>query len=87
MERILCGRTQKYLVNREYSCFCPSNVVTKWHVLTSRVQDCPKILLHLFEEDTLLFLSVGKLWLKAVYQVVIFVSEICQFYICQKSVK
>ena len=51
------------------------------------LQDCPKILLHLFEEDTLLFLSVGKLWLKAVYQVVIFVSEICQFYVCQKSVK
>ena len=51
------------------------------------LHDCPKILLHLFEEDTLLFLSVGKLWLKAVYQVVIFVSEICQFYVCQKSVK
>ena len=31
------------------------------------------MLLHLFEEDTLLFLLVGKLWLKAVYQVVIFV--------------
>ena len=45
------------------------------------------MLLHLFEEDTLLFLSVGKLWLKAVYQVVIFVSEICQFYVCPKSVK
>ena len=28
-----------------------------------------KMLLHLFEEDTLLFLSVGNLWLKAVYQV------------------
>ena len=41
------------------------------------LQDCPKILLQLFEEDTLLFLLVGKLWLKAVYQVVIFVSEIC----------
>ena len=41
------------------------------------LQDCPKILLHLFEEDTLLFLLVGKLLLKAVYQVVIFVSEIC----------
>ena len=87
MERIPCGKTHKYLVNREYRCFCPSNVVTKWRVLTSRVafvwrskislQDCPKILFHLFEEDTLLFLSVGKLWLKAVYQVVIFVSEIC----------
>ena len=51
------------------------------------LQDCPKILLHLFEQDTLLFLSVGKLWLKAVYQVVLFVSEICQFYVCQKSVK
>ena len=51
------------------------------------LQDCPKSLLHLFEQDTLLFLSVGKLWLKAVYQVVIFVSEICQFYVCQKSVK
>ena len=46
-----------------------------------------KILLHLFEEDTLLFLLIGKLWLKAVNQVVIFVSEICQFYVCQKSVK
>ena len=97
MERIPCGKTHKYLVNRECRCFCPSNVVTKWRVLTSRVafvwrskifaQDCPKILLHLFEEDTLLFLSVGKLCLKAVYQVVIFVSEICQFYVCQKSVK
>ena len=87
MERILYGKTQKYLVNPEYRCFCPSNVVTKWRVLTSRVQDCPKILLHLFEEDALLFLSVGKLWLKAEYQVVIFVSEICQFYICQKSIK
>ena len=42
------------------------------------LQDCPKILLHLFEEDTLLFLLVGKLWLKAVYEEVIFVSEICQ---------
>ena len=31
--------------------------------------------------------SVGELWLKAVYQVVIFVSKICQFYVCQKSVK
>ena len=54
------------------------------------LQDCPKILLYLFEEDTLLFPSVGKLWLKAVYQVgqvVIFVSEICQFYVCPKSVK
>ena len=34
-----------------------------------------------------LFLSVGKLRLKTVYQVVIFMSEICQFYVCQKSVK
>ena len=42
---------------------------------------------HVFEEDTLLFSLVGKLWLKAAYQVVIFVSEICQFYVCQKSVK
>ena len=50
-------------------------------------QDCPKILLHLFEQGTLLFLSVGKLWLKGVYQVVLFVSEICQFYVCQKLVK
>ena len=41
------------------------------------LQDCPKILLQLFEEDTLLFLLVGKLWLKAVYEEVIFVSEIC----------
>ena len=41
------------------------------------LQDGPKILLHLFAEDTLLFLSVGKLWLNAVYQVVIFVSKIC----------
>ena len=56
-------------------------------VQTFSLQDCPKILLHLFEEDTLLFLLVGTLWLKAVYQVVIFVSEICQFYVCQKSVK
>ena len=32
----------------------------------------------------LLFSSVGKLWLKAVYQVVIFVSEICQFYVCER---
>ena len=40
------------------------------------LQDCPKILLHLFEEDTLLFLSVGKLLFKAVYQEVVFVSEI-----------
>ena len=30
-------KTHKYLVNREYRCFCPSNVVTKWRVLTSRV--------------------------------------------------
>ena len=43
--------------------------------------------LHLIEEDTLLFPSVGKLRLKAVYQGVIFVSEICQFYVCQRSVK
>ena len=41
------------------------------------LQDCPRILLHLFGEDTLLFLLVGKLWLEAVYLVVIFVSEIC----------
>ena len=34
--------------------------------------------INLFEEDTLLFPSVGKLWLKAVYQVVICASEICQ---------
>ena len=40
------------------------------------LQDCPKNLLRLFKEETLLFLSVGKLWLKAVYQVVIFVSEL-----------
>ena len=45
------------------------------------LQDCPKILSQLFEEDTLLFLLVGKLWLKAVYQGVIFVSKICQFYV------
>ena len=73
------------------------NVVTKWRVSTSRVafvwrskfslQDCPKILLHLFEEDILLFLFVGKLWFKAVYQEVIFVLEVCQFFACQKSVK
>ena len=37
MERIPCGKTHKYLVNREHRCFCPSNVVTKWRVLTSRV--------------------------------------------------
>ena len=43
------------------------------------LHDCPKILLHVFEEDTLLFLLVEKLWLKAVYEEVIFVSEICQF--------
>ena len=54
-------------------------------VQTFSLQDCPRILLHLFEEDTLLFPSVGKLWLKAVYEVVIFVSEICQFYVCEKS--
>ena len=42
-----------------------------------------KFLLHLLEEDTFLFLSVGKLWLKAVHQVVTFVSEICQFYVCK----
>ena len=41
------------------------------------LRDCPKILLHLFEEDTLRFLLVGMLWLKAVYEEVIFVSEIC----------
>ena len=35
----------------------------------------------LFEEDTLLILFVGKSWLKAIYQVVIFVSEICQFFL------
>ena len=97
MERVPCGKAHKYLVNREYRCFYHSNVVTKWRVLTARVafvwrskislQDCPRILLHSFEEDTLVFLSVGKLQLKAVYQVVIFVSEICQFYVCQKSVK
>ena len=51
------------------------------------LQDCPKILLHLYEEDTLFFSSIGKLWLKAVYQVVSFASQICQFYVCQKSVK
>ena len=51
------------------------------------LHDCPKMLLHLFEEDTLPFLLVGKLLLKAVYQVVIFVPEICQFYVRQKSVK
>ena len=37
--------------------------------------------------DILLFLLVGKLWLKAVYQVVFSVPEICQFLACQKSVK
>ena len=73
------------------------NVVTKWRVSTSRVafvwrskfslQDCPKILLHLFEEDILIFLFVGKLWFKAVYQEVIFAPEVCQFFACQKSVK
>ena len=72
-------------------------VVTKWRVLASSVafvwrshissSRLPKMLLHFFEEDTLPFLLVGKLWLKAVYQVVIFVSEICPFYVCQKSVK
>ena len=75
-------KTQKYLVNRNYRCFCPWNVVTQWRGLILvgaqkfSLQDCPKILWHLFEEDILLFLSVGKLWLKAIYQVV-----------CQKSVK
>ena len=77
--------------------FCPSIVVTKWRVLISRVAlfwlskifpaGLPKILLHLFEGDTPLFVSVGMLWLKVVYQVVIFVYEICQFYVCQKSLK
>ena len=57
MERVPCGKTQKCLVNREYRCFYPSIVVTKWRVLTSRVK------------------------------VVLFVSEICQLYVCQKSVK
>ena len=56
-------------------------------VQTFSLQDCPRNLLYFFEEDTLLFKSVGKLWLKAVYQVVTFVSEICQFHVCQKSVK
>ena len=97
MERVPCGKTYKYLFNREYCCFYPSNVVTNgvfwpqgsrlFGVEKFSLQDCPKILLHFFEEDTLLFLSVGKLRLKAVYQVVIFVSEICQFYVCQKLVK
>ena len=91
-------KTHTYLVNREYRCFLPSECRDKmacfdlkgrflFGVQTSSLQDCPRMLLHLFEEDTLLFPSVGKLWLKAVYQVVIFVSEICQFYVCQKSVK
>ena len=43
------------------------------------LQDCPKILLHLFEEDTLLFVSVGKLWVKAVYQVVILCLKFANF--------
>ena len=41
--------------------------------------DCPKILLHLFEEDTLLFLLIVKLWLKAVYQVVILCLKFANF--------
>ena len=83
--------------NEAYRLRILMNVVTKWRVLTSRVafvwrskfslQDCPKLLLHLFEEDILLFLFVGKLWFKAVYQEVIFVPEVCQFFACQKSVK
>ena len=32
MERVPCEKTHKYLVNREYRYFCPSNVVTKWRV-------------------------------------------------------
>ena len=36
------------------------------------LHDCTKILFYLFAEDTLLILLVGKLWLKALYQVVIF---------------
>ena len=53
-----------------------SRVAFVWRSKFS-LRDCPKILLHLFEEDTLLFLLVGKLWLKTVYEEVIFVSEIC----------
>ena len=69
------------------ACFDLKAGLLLFGVQTFSLQDCPKNLLHLFEEDTLLFLVLGKLWLKAVYQVVIFQSEICQFYVCQKSVK
>ena len=54
--------------------------MTEWRVLTSRVAfvwrskifsaRLPKNFVALFEEDTLLFLLVGKFWLKAVNQVV-----------------
>ena len=91
------ARRKMSLVSKRFPTKCTEQGIPKWRVLTSRVAfvwrskifptGLTKILLHLFEEDTLLFLSVGKLWLKAVYQVVIFVSEICQFYVCQKSVK
>ena len=69
------------------ACFDLKAGLLLFGVQTFSLQDCPKMLLHLFEEDTLLFLLRGKLWLKAVNQVVIFESEICQFDFCQKSVK
>ena len=63
-------------------------VVTKWRVVTSGVaffwrskyslQDCPTFYcIYLRKTPCLL----GKLWLKAVNQVVIFVSEICHFWL------
>ena len=95
MERVLWVKTHKHLVNGGYRCFCLSNVVTicspqgslLFGVQKFSLQDCPKLLLHLFEEDTLVFLLAGKLWLTALYQVVIFKSEICQFYAYQKLIK
>ena len=37
MERVPNGKTRKYIANAEYRCFCRSNVVTKWRVLTAKV--------------------------------------------------
>ena len=72
--------------------------MTKWRVLTSTVAFvrrskhfafwiAQKILLHLCEEDTFLFLLVGKLWSKAVYQGVIFESEVLLFFVREKWAK
>ena len=54
---------------------------------TSCLLVCPRILLHLCEEDTFLFLLVGKLWSKAVYQGVIFESEVLLFFVREKWAK